>query len=263
VVPIADPLRLTPEEKAGLVRTLRTYNMAIYQLREPAASSKGMVLALGGALGLHRVDQNLCSDEDSVSALEVRDTGRAHSYIPYTSRRLRWHTDGYYNDPGHRIRSFILHCVRPAATGGENDLMDPEIAFILIHDTDPELSRALMAPDAMTIPANIEEGRQVRPEQSGPVFEFDPADGRLLMRYSARGRNIVWRDDAATRAAVARLNEIMDRDSPYVIHHRLEAGQGLLSNNVLHARAAFEDGREPARRRLLYRARYYDRIRGT
>lgn len=263
VVPITDPFNLDLEEETGLLDRLRTYNMAIYQLREPAPTRKGVVLALGRALGLHGLDRNLCSDEDSVSSLQVRDTGRPQGYIPYTPHRLRWHTDGYYNEPAHRIRSFILHCVRPAAKGGENALMDPELAYILVRDTDPELIRALMAPDAMTIPANTEGGRQIRPQQCGPVFELDPSDGRLLMRYTARTRSIVWKDDAATRAAVARLGEIMDSDSPYIIRHRLSAGQGLVSNNVLHSRAAFEDGHDLAQRRLLYRARYYERIQGT
>lgn len=263
LVPIADPARLRPAEQQTLLSSLRLYNMVIYGLRDPADTHKETVRTLGWAFGLRDLDRNLCSDADSVTSLEVRETGRPHGYIPYTSHRLRWHTDGYYNDPDHRIRSFILHCVRPAATGGENSLIDPEIAYILTRDTDPELIRALMAPEAMTIPANLEHGEQIRPAQSGPVFEIDPANGRLLMRYTARGRNIVWKDDETTRAAVALLTEIMDSDSPYVIRHRLEAGQGVLSNNVLHSRAAFEDGHEPAQRRLLYRARYYDRIQGT
>ena len=38
----------------------------------------------------------------------------------------------------------------------------------------------------------------------------------------------------------------------------LQPGMGLLCNNVLHDRSAFSD--DPARPRLIYRARYYDRI---
>jgi hypothetical protein len=36
---------------------------------------------------------------------------------------------------------------------------------------------------------------------------------------------------------------------------------GLVCNNVLHERSAFEDA--PGRPRLLYRARYVERIAGT
>ena len=33
-----------------------------------------------------------------------------------------------------RIRSMILHCVRPAAEGGVNALMDHEMAYIALRD---------------------------------------------------------------------------------------------------------------------------------
>ncbi len=38
------------------------------------------------------------------------------------------------------------------------------------------------------------------------------------------------------------------------------AGRGLIGNNVLHDRAGFEDHDEPNQRRLLYPARFLDRI---
>jgi hypothetical protein len=41
---------------------------------------------------------------------------------------------------------------------------------------------------------------------------------------------------------------------------RLQPGQGLIGNNPLHTRTGFENG---TRQRLLYRARYYDRIVDT
>ena len=56
----------------------------------------------------------------------------------------------------------MLHCVSPAADGGENGLLDPEIAYLRLRDENPEFIRALMAPDAMTIPANTEEGGENR-----------------------------------------------------------------------------------------------------
>jgi hypothetical protein len=78
------------------------------------------------------------------------------------------------------------------------------------------------------------------------------------MRYSARKRNIQWRDDDLTRAARVFLSAMLaDKNSP-VFHYRLRAGEGLISNNVLHNRTAFEDG--PGHKRLLYRARFFDRI---
>jgi alpha-ketoglutarate-dependent taurine dioxygenase len=197
---------------------------------------------------------NPLADEDGVSSLEVTPEKSARGYIPYSNRRLLWHTDGYYNAPGERIRAFILHCVRPAAAGGENRLLDPEIAYMLLHDADPRYVDALSAAEAMTIPANTEDGA-ARPAQSGPVFSMD--GGKLHMRYTARTRSIEWRSDEATQAAVQCLKRILESDSPYVFKVRLAGGQGLVCNNVLHDRSAFTDG-TPGR--LVYRARYLDRL---
>ena len=78
------------------------------------------------------------------------------------------------------------------------------------------------------------------------------------MRYSARQRNIVWRDDPATRAAAAALLGLFSAGDDLILHFRLAPGQGVIANNVLHRREGFED--DPARPRLLLRARYYDRV---
>jgi hypothetical protein len=79
------------------------------------------------------------------------------------------------------------------------------------------------------------------------------------MRYTARTRSIVWRDDAV--AAASRLLEILDGDE-HVHRLRLEAGMGIVCNNVLHDRSGFSDAGGRGRR-LLYRARFHDRILQT
>jgi alpha-ketoglutarate-dependent taurine dioxygenase len=78
------------------------------------------------------------------------------------------------------------------------------------------------------------------------------------MRYTARTRSVEWREDPATRAAVQRLNEILESAAPCVFTLRLAPGQGLVCNNVLHDRSSFTDA--PGAGRLVYRARYCDRI---
>jgi hypothetical protein len=120
-----------------------------------------------------------------------------------------------------------------------------------------------MAPDALTIPANTEEGGENRPAQTGPVFSVDPATGSLHMRYTARTRSIEWKPDAETHKAVKALEQLLTGASPHVFVYRLAAGEGLLCNNVLHNRTAFTDDVDKGLTRLLYRARYYDRIAGT
>ena len=131
-----------------------------------------------------------------------------------------------------------------------------------MRDENPDYIRALMQPDAMTIPANIEAGVELRAAQSGPVFSVS-ARGALHMRYTARTRSIEWKDDRDTCLAVEFLSELLNSDSLYIIRHRLRAGQGIICNNVLHKREAFADDADTGQTRLLYRARYHERIQGT
>jgi alpha-ketoglutarate-dependent taurine dioxygenase len=180
------------------------------------------------------------------------------NFIPYTNRPLKWHTDGYYHPQQQRIRAMLLHCVRPATSGGVNALLDHELVYIALRDASPRWLQALMAADAMTIPAREDEVGIARPAQSGPVFSVDPHDGALHMRYTARTRSIAWKDDAATLKAVAFLERLLADDNPDVIRLRLDAGMGIVANNVLHDRSAFVD--DPSRPRLIYRARYLDRV---
>ena len=256
VVEVRDPRVLTDSEAARLRRVCAVANMAVYSSPLAGVADKDIPRRLGERLGLSRLQANPLADEDGITSLEVAAQKSGRGYIPYSNRRLLWHTDGYYNPPASRIRAFLLHCVRPAAAGGENRLLDPEIAYILLRDADPRYVEALSAPDAMTVPANEEDPAAQRGAQAGPVFSFD--DGALHMRYTARTRSIVWRADAATQAAVQRLREILDSDSPYVFRLRLQGGQGLVCNNVLHDRSEFTDA--PGAGRLVYRARYSDRI---
>jgi len=262
-VEVNDPRALSPAEQEQLLRVLQKANMVIYASRLGGAADKEIPRRLGAQFGLRRLDSNLLADEDAITSLRVVPEKSGRGYIPYSNRRLLWHTDGYYNPPERQVRAFVLHCVQPAASGGENGLLDPEIAYLRLRDSDPGHVRALMAPDAMTIPANTEEGGEIRAAQSGPVFSVDPATGSLHMRYTARKRSIVWKDNAPTQAAVAALEGFLAGDLDYIFHYRLAAGEGLLCNNVLHNRTEFADDVDKGRTRLIYRARYYDRIRNT
>lgn len=262
MVPVANLAQLMPVEQDALVSACRRANFAIFTTGS-AAVDKADIRAFGQKLGLNRLDSNLYADDDGITSLQVSEVDRKRDYIPYTNRRLNWHTDGYYNSSEQQIKAFLMYCVRDAAEGGENHLLDHEIAYILLRDTDPRFIDALTHPQAMTIPANIEQGVEIRPAQTGPVFFQDTVTGNLHMRYSARTRNIHWRDDPLTKAAAEFLQNLWEEGSPYVYHHRLMPGQGLICNNVLHSRTAFQDDPATGRSRLMYRARYFDRIAGT
>lgn len=255
VVEVRDIAALSTAEVGAIRDRLSRCNMAVYaeapkQARDPKAALK----ALAAQLGLVSLDANALADDDGITPLAVHREGVRSRYIPYTERPITWHTDGYYNPPDRTVRALLLHCAGKAAEGGANRLMDNEMLYILLRDEDPELIRVLMQPDALTIPGNGEEGL-TRPETVGPVFSFN-ADGTLHMRYTARTRNAIWSDEAAPAAAAIR--RLLDGPSPHVFEHVLEEGQGLVSNNPLHTREPFRD--DPAAPRLLYRARYHERI---
>jgi hypothetical protein len=259
IVEVRDPRALKAAEHEALLARVRRCNMAIYAGAVHVADTS-ILRQFGSQFGLNSLDANWLADEDGISEIQVNNGEPRQSYIPYTNRPIKWHTDGYYNPPERNIHGMVLHCVRSAKQGGENRLLDHEMAYLLLRDENPEYVRALMQPDAMLIPERTDEDGVARAAQNGPVFSLD-GEGRLHMRYTARTRSIAWKHDAATLAAVAALEKLLASDSPQIFHARLETGMGLLCNNVLHDRAAFED--DSSRPRLLYRARYHDRIAGT
>ncbi len=256
VVAIRDPYQLTTEEVSALRRSCCHNNIVVYQLKDASQTDKSLVSALGEQIGLTHLDANLRADGDGISALHVTEQA-GNQYIPYTNKALSWHTDGYYNEPGAQVNAIIMHCAVAASSGGTNQLMDHELIYLMLRDENPAFVEALKHPQAMTIPANIESGKEIRAAQTGPVFSLHEASGRLHMRFSARKRNIQWRDDELTRQAVLRINEIL-ADASMISEVSLQPGQGIVCNNVLHNRSAFVD--DAGCKRLLYRARYYDRV---
>jgi alpha-ketoglutarate-dependent taurine dioxygenase len=261
-VHISTPGEPTSAECKALIERCREFGFAVFSFDRPLSDPEPQLARLGAELGLRRLDRNLCAEDSGITAVTVRDTGTDKPYIPYSSRPLSWHTDGYYNPPQRQIRAWLLYCQQDAAEGGANEVMDPELAYIRIRDRDPALIRALMADDVFTIPANQEGGEQIRADQSGPVFSVLPG-GQLHMRYSARQRNVIWRDDELSRRAAASLLDLFTADNDHIFRYRLKPGEGLISNNALHRREGFRDDERNGRKRLVYRARYYDRIRGT
>lgn len=257
-VDIEHPNLLSETERQQAKLKIAKANMTLLRCTNTVHIYKVYLTRLGNQLGLSHLDENLCADEDGISTLRVSDKQRPHDYIPYTERPLNWHTDGYYNAPGAQIRAWSLVCEQDAAEGGENALLDPEILYILLRDENPGYIRALMDPSVLCIPANIENGTLIRPQRRGPVFSVHPRDGSLHMRYSARSRNIRWRQDSATLGALEFIRALFSSDSPYIFRHRLRPGECLLSNNVLHNRGVFRD--TPEQKRVIYRARYFDRV---
>lgn len=218
------------------------------------------LLGFADRLGLNVTENHRSAGPAQVVALRTSSDEGKKGYIPYTPRPMNWHTDGYYNPAHSPVKGFILHCFQQAASGGENHLLDPEIAYLRLRDENPAYISALMHPAAMTIPENRESDGTLRPASTGPVFFADEATGRLQMRYTARTRSIAWRDDPTTQAAANWLREWLGSGDPLMRSIRLQPGQGIVCNNALHDRTGFTDG-EGDQARIVLRIRFHQRVR--
>lgn len=273
VVPVKDPFHLTRRELSGMRDCVRHHNLFIYDLGRPGddgledPDNDALLPALCRQLGLTDPLPNPAADHRGISRIEAvrQDHPQAGAkerarYIPYSRKRLNWHTDGYYNPAESRIRAFALHCVRSALSGGESRLLDPEMLYILLRDHSPRLARALCHPEAFLIPADDGASGSGRCEFRGPVFSIDGETGALYTRFTRRRHNIVWRKDADTREAVEFIASLLDSPHPAILRWTLGPGQGIVCNNVLHCRTAFEDRPGKENGRLFHRLRFRQRI---
>jgi len=258
-IDINDASNPKPIELQQVLNSCKNNSFCLYRTPNGTSSNTKSIHTFATYLGLSHLDGNICADKDKLTSITATIHKGQHEYIPYSTKRLSWHTDGYYNTPENKINSMLLHCVRPAKQGGDSLFMDHEIAYLLLRDENPKYIEALMQPDAMTIPANISDGSIIREAQTGPVFSITNS-GRLHMRYSARKRNIEWKQTTLIRDAVAFLNDLLENNSKYIIRYSLKEGEGLICRNILHRRTSFVDFDDESKKRLLYRGRYYDEL---
>ena len=256
-VEIGDPRRLRKAERGAIEDRCARFNLSLYRFARDRADPDALS-AFASAMGLERRDRTLGADSRGIAAIRVARDARRPELIPFTSRALNWHTDGYYNAPGRMVRAVVMHCAAPAASGGETILLDPDLVYAVMHERDPALVEALAHTRAMTIPGHEVDGASARPARTGPVFRFLDDPPRLHMSYTARTRSISWRPDTATTCAVAALEAAIASLSDYHVRARLEEGEGVICNNVLHRRGAFSDNGDS--RRLLLRIRAFSPV---
>ncbi len=261
-VAIADPRAVAPQERAALLAQIADANMALYHWRATPPDDDVLdewLLGFTEGFGLRAVEDHRSANRNGVVRIERAEGVGRRGYIPYTDLPISWHTDGYYNYHGreHCVQAMILHCGRAAEGGGENRLLDHELAYLRLRDADPEAVRLLSHESAMAIPEATDELGRFRGENVGPVFFLD-GGGALSMRYTARKKYVVWRDEA-TRRAAERLLALIEAE-PLARRLKLRPGQGVLCNNVLHDRARFTDNAQNPR--MLCRIRFHNRIEG-
>lgn len=252
VVELGDMTAITNAEKAKIFETVELANMCIFSSGS-AELSMNSLLDLGKQLGVADSDK---SSRHSKSD-ELTDSGILNRAIPFTTRHVRWHTDATYYGSDKTIQALFLLCKRPAVEGGSNKVLDNEILYILLRDKDPEALRVLMNEDCFKY-KNPNTG-EISEHLGGKVF-WTNLDGHLCHRFSFRKMDMAWSEDNDVIAARDVLESLILDESEHVIEGRLESGLGLISNNVLHTREKLVDSDDAAKKRLLFRARFYDRV---
>jgi len=257
IVEVKDLTQPSDAEINAIKQRCQHYNMTIFATTKTAGINSNHLKQFSSHFGLRHLQHNEGADNLGVSAIQEKQHQWRKTYIPYTTKAINWHTDGYYNTLDEQIKGMLLYCDTPAPEGGENALLDHELAYLYLREQGEQYIKALMHPEAMMIPFNDVADHIQRPNRYGPVFSINK-ENQLHMRYTARKRNIVWRDNKETQQAVQLLADFLNSDHPWIIKATLQSGQGLICNNVLHNRSAFNNNEE--QQRLLYRCRYFDRI---
>ncbi len=262
IVDVEDVTALTPDELEKINQIIHKTNLAIYRpKKQPDEQNASLAVSkLTEQVGLFRCETHRSAEDHGLVRLEVSNKDSKKNFIPYSNKALNWHTDGYYNRQAKRIKSFSIHCVRPAAEGGINSFFDHELAYIKMRDENPEFIKAFRHRRAMSIPPFVGSNGETRQECPGGVFGIDRFYGSLHMRFTARKHNVNWRDTQITKDTYDFLMDLLENDKS-VLSYKLNAGEGILCNNVLHNRTSFENSDDS--QRLLLRGRYHERIGDT
>ena len=247
IVNIHDINNVKISEIAKIKETINKCNCCIYSSKI-ALKSNTNLLKFVESVGMRTYDRNNI-ESNEISTITPLENKKIN-YIPYTDKSLNWHTDGYYDKKS--IFSWLLHCVHPATHGGENYLLDHELAlreYVLRHDD----INNLMSEEALTIPESKDTSRS---EISTYIFSFKNQYKKLHMRFSMRKDNIGISPKASP--AIIKLKEIIENDcAKYSLTYKLQKNEGIITNNILHGRKAFKD--DKVKRKLL-RIRSYERL---
>ncbi len=247
IVNIHDINNVKISEIAKIKETINKCNSCIYSSKI-ALKSNTNLLKFVESVGMRTYDRNNI-ESNEISTITPLESNKIN-YIPYTDKSLNWHTDGYYDKKS--IFSWLLHCVHPAKHGGENYLLDHELAlreYVLRYDD----VNNLMSEDALTIPESKDTSRS---EISTYIFSIKNQYKKLHMRFSMRKDNIGTSPKAGD--AVTKLKEIIENDcAKYSLTYKLQKNEGIITNNILHGRRAFKD--DKVKRKLL-RIRSYERL---
>ena len=250
-VQITSPNAISKPEKSMVISLLDNHNIVFFHIDRVKQTNKSTIKNFASQIGLSNYELDSQSDKDGLTEIkDIKITEKSSEYVPYTTKELNWHTDGYYTDQKNSVLSWLLFCKTSAESGGINKYLDHEIAYILFNNKSKRLED-LMLNDTCCIPENSITNRK---EVFNPVFMFK--NKRLHMKFSMRKKNIIWNKNSLQ--AIDVLKSIIKDSSQYHITKKLDTGMGVITNNVIHMRTAFTNSRN--KNRLLYRLRSKKRV---
>ncbi len=244
-----------PDDKSALIKIcsqVADQGFAIYQWTEASQDPDHDVKHLHQRLSLQSFDHGVVHEGDGLSLLTDLSGSTQGRFIPYTSRAMSWHTDGYYNTMDQSLGCFTLHCINPAQSGGALTLLDHQLILIALHDQNSELVELLSHPQAMALPANQDDLGHNRPTRHSPVL-FVRTDGTPGAHFTTRSKNIQWRTPETLQAAT-QMKQVIDHQHNWHFQIKLASGQGIITRNILHRREAYTD--HPDKPRKMLRGRY-------
>ncbi len=230
------------EQGSGAVR-LRGLPVTRYSLDELERLFWGMAAYIGSPLP---------QSADGRRLFHVSDAGFGSNDPkmrgPNSNKRLRFHTD--------RCDVIAFLCVRAAASGGDNLLVDSRLLYREIQATRPDLAAVLEQPFYYL--RHTVDTANPEPYITQPIFALH--DGVFTANVL---RVLIERahDSGVTPPLTARQIEALDyldalaEDPALHVRFRQEPGDLLFVNNfvVFHRRDAFTDHEDPEQRRLLLR----------
>jgi len=250
-VHISNPNSVSKPEKNKVISLIDSNSMAFFNIDNINYRDKLSIKKFAFQIGLSDYELDSQSDDDGLTEItEHEHNNKISEYIPYTTKELNWHTDGYYNTRDNSILSWLLFCNTPSKKGGVNTYLDHEISYILFNESSGKI-KDLMLETACCIPENILTKRK---EVHNPVYMFD--NEKLHMKFSMRKKNIIWND--ASLEAINILKSIINDSFEYHVTKKFTEGEGVITNNVIHKRTAFTNSEN--KNRLLYRLRSKRRV---
>ena len=179
--------------------------------------------------------------QDADGGVFLSSRSRAQSTAP-----LRWHTD--------RCDVVGLLCVNQAKRGGESKIASAVAVHNVMVERRPDLARLLYGDIYRS-----RLGEEVGGERCFyPLPVFAQRDGRFSTHYSRTFVEAAQKNPAVPKMTDAQWEALdMLAEVAQEVSYAMTLSPGdiqLLNNHVVyHARDAFEDHEDPARKRLLYR----------